>query len=461
MATFQERLSQPMSNANFYVFRADETLLKKKGFGSIAHVPVIFDGAWRYQAEVSRYLRERATPTLADVECGAIRTNRRPTRASLNTFAAQLANFLEWCAARGKDWKNVDYDLDVVAGYEQEMATGSFTADGRPLENSTINQRVDTACSLLVWAAKKGLRKPFDVPAVTRSYLQFDATSTHARVVQSTTRINKRRLKPKNLRIPTDDEIGKWLNAVRIRYGRTKALMVELVLHTGVRRQEVVDWRIDTLPEDRSKWRVSPIAATKVIVTIEHGTKGPKTLAGDAEVGPPRNIVVPLNLANRLWHYIEFERPKLLKTYIKAGKTKSEQDERRRNPPRQLFLSDFTGVPVSAQKFYEAWTSAPALPFTGWSPHLGRHYWACKTLLGELDRMRKQTKEVLKSSLPVTWITGSATDIIELTIQPQLGHVDKKTTQMYLTWVRDVYDIVELHNAYARELSDITAEELA
>lgn len=449
-----------MSNQNFYVFRPDGVLLKQKGFGSVAHVPVIFDGNWRYHAEASRYLRERATPTMADVECGAMRTSRRPTNASLNTFAAQITNFLEWCAARGKDWKKIDYDRDIVAGYEHEMATGSFTADGSPLENSTINQRVDAVCSLLIWASKKGLREPFALPTLTRSYVQRDSTSTHARVIESTVRANKRRLKPKNLRVPTDEEIRKWFNSVRIRYGRTKALMVELVLQTGIRRQEAVEWGIETLPADRSKWRVSPIAATKVIVTIEHGTKGPKTLTNNGEVGPPRNIVVPMSLADRLWHYMEFERPKLLKMYIKSGKTKSEQEERRRNPPRQLFLSDFTGVPVSAQKFYEAWSSAPTLPFSGWSPHLGRHYWACKTLLLELERMRKQANEVLKSSLPVTWITGSATDILQLTIQPQLGHMDKKTTEMYLTWVRDVYDIIELHNAYALELGDINYDEL-
>lgn len=448
-----------MMNSNFYVFRPYESLLKKKGFGSIAHVPVIFDGDWKYHADASRYLRERATPTVADVEHGAFRTHRRPTRASLVTFAAQIANFLEWCEVRGRDWKTVDYDRDIVAGYEQEMATGSFTADGQPLQNSTINQRVDAACSLLTWAAKKGVRGAFGVPTVTRSYLQRDSTSTHSRVIEATSRANKRRLKPKNLRIPTDDEIGKWLNSVRIRYGRTKSLMVELVLHTGVRRQEVVDWQIETLPSDRSKWRVSPVAATKVVVTIEHGTKGPKIAARDGETGPPRNIVLPLTLADRLLHYLEFERPKLLKMYVKAGATKQEQDERRRNPPQQLFLSDFTGVPVSAQKFYEAWTSAPSMPFEGWSPHLGRHYWACKTLLLELERMRKQANVVLASGMPVTWITGSATDIIQLSIQPQLGDIDKKTTEMYLTWVRDVYDIVELHDAYALELSGVIAEE--
>lgn len=450
-----------MPNSNIYVFRPNKELLRKKGFGSIAHVPVIFDGDWKYHREASRYLRERAIPTLADVESGAIRTSRRPTHSSLNTFAAQLANFLEWCAARGKDWKTLDYDQGITDGYEKEMALGSFTADGRPLENSTINQRVDTACAFLIWASKKELREPFDVPTVTRSYVQHTASSTHTRVVAHTSRVNKRRLNPKNLRIPTDEEIRAWLNSLRIRFGRTKALMAELVLHTGIRRQEAVEWQIDTLPVDRSKWQVSPISADKVTVTIEHGTKGAKTLRGNYEVGPPRRIVVPMTLADRLWHYLEYERPRLLKTYIKSGKTKAEQEARRRNPPTVLFLSDFTGAPVSAQKFYDAWVNAPSLPFEGWSPHPGRHYWACKTLLIELERMRKQANLMSGSGMPITWITGSATDIIQLIIQPQLGHMDKKTTDMYLGWIREVYDIVELHNAYALELGELTGEERA
>lgn len=168
-----------------------------------------------------------------------------------------------------------------------------------------------------------------------------------------------------------------------------------------------------------------------------------------------------MSLADRLWHYLEYERPRLMKTYIKSGKTKAEQEARRRNPPTELFLSDFTGAPVSAQKFYDAWVNAPSLPFEGWSPHPGRHYWACKTLLIELERMRKQANLMSGSGMPITWITGSATDIIQLIIQPQLGHMDKKTTDMYLGWIRDVYDIVELHNAYALELGDLIGEERA
>lgn len=73
--------------------------------------------------------------------------------------------------------------------------------------------------------------------------------------------------------------------------------------------------------------------------------------------------------------------------------------------------------------------------------------------------MRTQTRLALETNLPINWITGSAIDIIQLTIQPQLGHIDKKTTEMYLTWVRDVFDIIELHNAYALELGDLTCEE--
>jgi integrase len=448
-----------MNKYNFYVFHPDESLLKKNGFNSVAHVPVIFDSGWSYHREASRFLRERATPTSADVEAGTFRTTRQPTRASLKTFAAQIVNFLEWCAARGRDWKTLEYARDIVDGYEHEMATGSFTADGHPLENSTINQRVDTACSFLLWAMKKGLREPFEIPTITRTYLQSDMTSTHARVIEYTTRANKRRLKPKDLQIPTDEQVGKWLNSVRLRYGRTKALIIALILNTGIRRQEAVEWRLDTLPDDRSKWREGNVAATNVVVTIEHGAKGGKRVKDDEEVGPPRSIVIPMALADRLWHYMEFERPKLLKMYIKSGKTKTEQEQRRRNPPQQVFLSDFTGMPVSAQKLYEAWASAPSLPYEGWSPHLGRHYWACKTLLLELERMRTKFRLALETNLPINWITGSAIDIIQLKIKPQLGHIDKKITEMYLTWVRDVYDIIELHNAYALELGEFTSEE--
>jgi hypothetical protein len=43
------------------VFFPDSKKLKRLGFESVAHVPVIFDGDHRYCCEYNRYLRERAT----------------------------------------------------------------------------------------------------------------------------------------------------------------------------------------------------------------------------------------------------------------------------------------------------------------------------------------------------------------------------------------------------------------
>src|SRR3546814_11854613 len=77
-----------------------------------------------------------------------------------------------------------------------------------------------------------------------------------------------------------------------------------------------------------SDWSSDVCSSDLVTVTIEHGTKGGKTIRGNYEVGPSRRIVVPMSLADRLWHYLEYERPRLMKTYIKSGKTKAEQEAR-------------------------------------------------------------------------------------------------------------------------------------
>lgn len=216
-------------------------------------------------------------------------------------------------------------------------------------------------------------------------------------------------------------------------------------------------WQADYLPDDPAKWYRAHVSGQWVAVTLTHGTKGAKLDGPAGVMGPPRTINLSVSLAEKLNHYRTLVRPRLLMLYIKSGTTKEEQAARRRNPPKNLFLSDYLGVPVTTHRLYEAWKSADPLPFPEWHPHYGRDYWACKTLLLELDRQLKATDAMLKAGggVPVNWITGSAESVILTKIKPQLGHVDKKTTDIYLRWVVNAFNLVALHDVYAKELDDV------
>ena len=376
----------------------------------------------------------------------------------MNNYGAWLINFLEWCVAKGKCWKTVSYVDDILFGYQNDMAKGLWSVRHEPLKPGTINPRADEACRFLSWAAKQELREPFDVASITVKALNRSSTSTVEHTSrEQVVRLGAVRPNPISLRIPTDAEIDVWLRSVRVKFGLTKALMCELVLGTAIRREETVEWQIDTLPEHKADWH---IIGDEVRVHIKYGTKGTKTSdINDIDVGPERIIFIPISLAEKLHRYRELTRPKLLSIYVRAAETLQEKKRRIAEGSRRLFLSDSLGVPVSAQRFYDAWTQAPHLPYKGWSPHPGRHWWACKQLLLSCDRRIDLANKNDGTKYDEHGIVvATAKDVILMEIRPQLGHVSERTTQKYLSWVYSIYKLKTLHDDYGKFLEDVVGE---
>ena len=56
------------------------------------------------------------------------------------------------------------------------------------------------------------------------------------------------------MQYPSHEAVGEWLERIEARFGFVYRLMCETVCLTAVRRAEVVGWRTDTLPRNRSEW---------------------------------------------------------------------------------------------------------------------------------------------------------------------------------------------------------------
>lgn len=427
---------------SYYLLWPDQDKLQTLGFGSVKDVPAVFDSRWKYEPVVSRYLREKAKLEMPP----ALPRNRYPSPKTLQTFGQSICNFLEWCEARKVDWMTATYTSHLIDGYQGDMLKGVWAKDGKPLAAATVNLRITVSIEYLQWAALRGLRGPFRVPSVLKR-IQADRHMSSRAHMQVEARAGAVRKNPQMLRIPTDPELRTWLGEVSVRAGSTKALMVDTVLATGVRREEISQWQTDTLPVEREAWMVR---GEYVTVLLTHGTKGRKHhgMAG-CLMGPSRHIDIPLSLANRLAAYREYERPKLMRNFVKAAASTKERRERMAIAKGRLFLSDYSGAPISAQSIYRAWTTAEKLPFKGWTVHCGRHYYACKTLLDRLSR-------VLRMGGNHQDLVASAQDIISLVIQPQLGHVDAATTQVYFTWIERMFISTDIYEAYAESLEAIT-----
>jgi integrase len=424
--------------------------MKESGFEHLAEIPFVISGGSGYHLEASRYLRERALLTW---HRGVARNRTKyPTRQSLSTFASSLVDFLDWCKATSRDWRTVDYTDDLISGYQEQMGTGLWSASGNKLSAQTINMRVNEAMQFLNWAASCTLRQPFNVITEKRT-ITLSSHKNAGKKVQKEVVVRAGRVRPDPavLRLPTPQEVTRWRMAVKIEKGFTKGLMCDLILETGIRREEACEWRIDTLPFNRDEWEV---VGENAKVLIQYGAKGEKATDENGEKrGPARYIKVPLSMAERLHHYRENIRPNSRSTFVKANSsTPTERRELARTNPRQLFLSDSNGRPIRAKTLYTAWTTVSYVPFIGWSPHGGRHFWSCTTLIAAVNRNAAALGSPLNSGTNTNWILGCVNDTLMMEIQPQLGHVSSDITEQYLQWALQASAQVDLNDGYQAAL---------
>lgn len=403
---------------HYVIFWPTAREMEKAGFGYISEVPVIFDENWKYHREASWYLRDRNKGEALSHD-----TNMRafPARSSLGQYGYKLTDFLAWCDWVKRSWKAVEYHRDLISRYQKHMLDGDWSANrGQKLRPSTVNGRVDEAVYFCKWAAKHGLREPFNVQTRTVDRKAGGIRSDSHKSNATESRVGKARPKPIRLRMPEPKKIEQWLKQFAIERGPTKALMADLILRTAIRREEAAQWRTSYLPKDRAKW---DITGEYVQVYLEFGCKGNK----------PRYIDVPLEMAERLAHYEKTTREKNRMIYVKAGRTAEECKLRMREKEDRLFLSDFIGKPVSPTKLYEAWTEISVQPIEHWSVHLGRHYWACMTLL---NIHRRRVAQLTSGAVATPdWAMALGRDDLLIHITPQLGHIDKATSEAYIVWL--------------------------
>ena len=419
--------------ATFHLRWPDPDEMSRYGFDSLRDIPCVFDGDEKYHDEASWYLRERALKEWCPELQGPMPfPPSYPTKRSMATYGHALVNFLEWASDSMRDWRKIEYTQDIVLGYEAMMLDGRWSARNLPLADNTVDQRRNEARSFLSWAAGKSLRPKFDGLTDTA---RARSSKKPGRKQVKNERLEKRsgRVRPAvtDLYMPAESKVEKWLASAYARSGTTKGLMCETIIGSGLRREELIQLRTTSIPATETVLGLPDDAQVQIHITF--GAKGSKPIT-DQSRGPPREIFIDAALANKLCAYRDGLRNDSLAAYVRKGDSPSARRRRIKSHGNRLFISEYTGIPVTAERLYEAWVEAPHSPFLGWSPHPGRHYWACHKLLQLMRKERWISKASAKRDPQGFDVT--ARNLLQIVIQPQLGHVDEKTTLLYLRWLR-------------------------
>lgn len=442
--------------------------LEEKGFGRVAALPFIMDNRPGYHRIANQFLIDIGLGEWSVGTRGAEHASTTPpTKRTMHNYAHWLKNYLEYCHVRGKDPLKVDYKIDLIQGYQGEMSTGSWSRDNVSLKAKTVNARVDVACMFLQWAVDKGLREPFHIPKVRRTLVVDSPRSSGARTTKIVeARRGKVRESKRRLGFPDEMEIGAWLMRLR-ETCPTEGLIAELILETALRRAEAAAWRIDTLPLDPGEWNVVnrdvPIENQAVVVLLRYDTKGHDYGEDHGDkIGPENNILVPMPMALKLHEYRQKVRPKALTVALRKATNVREAAALQKDAVH-LFLNRASGERYTGQNIYDFWTRNSARCPRGWSPHLARDFWACSVLWKHLTQQQALINHAVENQADLSILKILTLDIlgfIQLTIRPQLRHIDLETTLLYVQWISDRLGVnLNFHENYMQQVSEVDIEE--
>lgn len=390
----------------------------------LQHVPLLVDNG-AYPVEVNRYVEERS---LGEWGPGMGSEDDDPpvlTKKSRANLATKLCALYFWLGQdKRRDWRTLDYP-DLLK-YQLGLQLGTGSASGRALKASSINGYVDEACAFLKWAAVRGLRCPFKVPT-RRTLVERAGRGTH-------TRVNTRILvsarqgalqQPTNqlLVLPSAVEIERWMAVLRVKHP-VKAIMFELMVRAGIRISEANLLRLGCFPRQTS-WGDATTRGW-VPLLLRFGVKGPKVVPGEDLSTKSRFVEVPIELAERIEHYIRWVRPNLIARYRRRHEAPKWTTDR-------LWIGENAFRPIAYSTLYKAWTTTQGCP-TGWHPHKARHYYAVEKVV-DATRCFLELNELQDKLTPggFGWIHGLMAGQIRMILSPHLGHVEESTSQIYLS----------------------------
>lgn len=409
------------------------------GQAKLAHVPFFIGDDGGYPKESNQYLRERCLaewrPRLGQSAepSGKIVI---PTRQSRAGMARLLNEFLTMCdrANPPLDWRSLSYDdlLDWQVG----LLDGTLSTSGKKLSNTYVQNLIHESIYFLTWAAMRGYREPFFVLLNEGHVRRSSGKHTNSgKVVSIDKRVGSLTPKPEFNMLPTDDEVKTWLRQVYQLKGPVKGMCCETIVRSGVRITECVELQLGDFPKKNVNgvWPSHVIQDNCIRVNVHRGNKGTKVSPGSLESDKPRDVWLPIDLAERIDHYIHYVRPTLIQRSIDRIPDKAQRAKRQRMAkPTHLWVGETKGDSFSSGNLRLAWSGVPACP-DKWSPHRGREWFAVDTMVRyAIDLLKARGIYQVEGVNALGWLDGLMAAQIRVILTPLMGHVSEETTQLYL-----------------------------
>lgn len=406
-------------------------------FDKYFDIPFLISKNYQFIDDASAFLREKSIGNWipGQPKRSNLALKERLSENTVRAYAEDLKNFVSYCERRRLDVKEITYQ-NLLETYDRDMGTGKWSKKGKPLASETINRRMRVACEYITWTADNGIRGQFSVPTqnTRRSIGSFESR----RSLEVARRIGYRRNNLSRFRLPSRQQIAAFVREVHVRHGRARGTAVGFVFASGCRLEETVLLRADQVPDpdtvDLDKHGR---------IEIVYGAKGGRVPGDPSKAGKIRYIRIARDELVKLYNYKQLARSKAVVRYRQLNPGKLD--------PAELFLDERTGLPLSRQTLYRAWTRANNRPVEGKGVHTGRHCFACYLVLDILE----QEASVLKLTLnqyPQSMLRSRVDDLISTHLSPVLGHVSEATTERYLDWLIDEIWVVTARKAYSDEL---------
>lgn len=341
-----------------------------------------------------------------------------------------LVNFLSWACEHELSLDQAMYD-DVLR-YQDDMQSGMWSEADKPLAGRTINRRGSAACSYLMWMGEIGARPAF------APRLKTATIHTRGRAYKKTVRTGlkkARRSQIERVGLPPESWVDDWLAEVERRRGKPKMLSCRLIVDVGPRKAEVCGADVARWPSKEAIIDAARWGQRHVEMVLEY-TKG----------NVPRTVLIEVSFAKMVRGWIDEERPKLVKAFVR----------RTRQPaPSALFLSDapgYEGTPISRNRLYECFKLKVPGYAGRWYPHKGRHYFTCMYIMKQIESAAALHAKTI-TEMPADWVHGQVVNYWELASE-LLGHSDPATTKVYTRWIVTIHHGSDVSERWESEFDE-------